>query len=126
MWQGKKISVIFPTYNEKDSIRAAVLDFFATGVVDEVIVVNNNAAPGTDEEVAGTGATLVYETKQGYGHAIRKGFEVAVGDGVIVSEPDGTFAGRDVVKLLAYAEDCDVVFGTRTHREFIWAGSNMG
>ncbi|MSQ09505.1 MAG: glycosyltransferase family 2 protein [Dehalococcoidia bacterium] len=114
MWQGKKISVIFPTFNEKDSIRAAVLDFFATGVVDEVIVVNNNAAAGTDEEVAGTGATLVYEIKQGYGHAIRKGFEVAVGDGVIVSEPDGTFAGRDVV------------FGTPTHREFIWDGSNMG
>jgi len=126
MWQGKTVSVIFPTYNEKDSIRAAVLDFFSTGVVDEVIVVNNNAAAGTDDEVAGTGATLVHETKQGYGYAVRKGFEVATGDEIIVSEPDGTFAGRDVLKLLAYAEDCDVVFGTRTHREFIWAGSNMG
>ncbi len=126
MWQGKKISVIFPTYNEKDSIRAAVLDFFVTGLVDEVIVVNNNAAPGTNEEVAGTGAIVFYETKQGYGHAIRRGLDAATGDGLIVSEPDGTFAGKDVVKLLAYADDCDVVFGTRTHREFIWAGSNMG
>lgn len=126
MWQGKKISVIFPTYNEKDSIRAAVIDFFATGVVDEVIVVNNNAAPGTDEEVEGTGAVICYEPMQGYGHAIRRGLDVATGDGLIVSEPDGTFVGRDVVKLLAYADDCDVVFGTRTHQEFIWEGANMG
>ena len=45
--------MIFPTYNEKDSIRAATLDVFATGLADEVIVVNNNAAQGTSEEVAG-------------------------------------------------------------------------
>lgn len=126
MWQGRTISVIFPTYNEKDSIRAAVLEFFATGVIDEIIVVNNNAAPGTDEEVAGTGAVVVHEPKQGYGQAIRRGLEVAKGEGIILSEPDGTFAGRDVLKLLAYADDCDVVFGTRTHRVFIWEGSNMG
>lgn len=126
MWQGKKISVVFPTYNEKDSIRAAVLDFFACGYVDEVVVVNNNAAPGTDDEVAGTGALLVYEAQQGYGYAIQRGLREATGDGVIVSEPDGTFSGSDVVKLLAYSGDCDVVFGTRTHPTFIWAGSNMG
>ena len=42
--------MILPTYNEKDSIRQVILDFFATGVVDEVIVVNNNAVAGTSEE----------------------------------------------------------------------------
>ena len=49
MWRDKSISVVFPTYNEKDSIRAAILDYFATGLVDEIIVVNNNAAAGTSE-----------------------------------------------------------------------------
>lgn len=126
MWQGKTVSVVFPTYNEKDSIRQAIEDFFKTGLVDEIIVVNNNAAPGTDEEVAQTKAVLVYEKRQGYGYAIRCGLKVATGDYIIVSEPDGTFYGSDVVKFLAYADDCEVVFGTRTHREFIWAGANMG
>ena len=37
------MAVIFPTYNEKDSIRRATLSYFATGLMDEVIVVNNNA-----------------------------------------------------------------------------------
>ncbi|GIW11173.1 MAG: hypothetical protein KatS3mg061_2230 [Dehalococcoidia bacterium] len=32
MWDGKTVSVIFPTYNERDSIRAAIEEFFATGV----------------------------------------------------------------------------------------------
>jgi hypothetical protein len=34
MWKGKRVAVIFPTYNEKDSIRAAILDYFATELVD--------------------------------------------------------------------------------------------
>ena len=32
----------------------------------------------------------------------------------MVAEPDGTFRGHDVLKLLAYAEDFDVVYGSRT------------
>jgi glycosyltransferase involved in cell wall biosynthesis len=56
MWRGKTVAVIFPTYNERDSIRAAMLEYFQTGLADQVIVVNNNAAPGTSEEIAGTGA----------------------------------------------------------------------
>ena len=47
MWHGHSVSVILPTYNEKDSIRQVIRDFLATGVVDEVMVINNNAAPGT-------------------------------------------------------------------------------
>lgn len=126
MWRGKSVSVIFPTYNERDSIRNVIEDFFATELVDEIIVVDNNAAPGTADAVRQTDAVLVREPRQGYGYAIQRGLIEATGDYLIVAEPDGTFAGRDVVKLLSYAEDCDVVFGTRTHPEFIWAGANMG
>ncbi len=126
MWHDKKVSVIFPTYNEKDSIRQAIIDFFANGYVDEIVVVNNNAAPGTDEEVAGTGARLVHESAQGYGHAIWRGLAEATGDLLIIAEPDGTFYGKDIIKLLAFCDDVPVVFGTRTAREFVWEGANMG
>jgi len=126
MWKNKKVSVIFPTYNEKDSIRDAIEDFFASGFVDEIIVVNNNAAKGTNEEVKKTNAKLVYEKKQGYGYAIWKGLGEAKGELFIISEPDGTFSGRDVIKLLAYSDDFDYVIGTRTTRELIWKDANMG
>jgi glycosyltransferase involved in cell wall biosynthesis len=126
MWKGKKVSVIFSTYNEKDSIKQSILDFQNTGVVDEIIVVNNNAAPGTDDEVRKTEAKIVYEKKQGYGHGYRKGLSVAKGDLLIMSEPDGTFLGKDVLKLLQYSDDFDVVFGTRTTSALILKGANMG
>ena len=126
MWRGKSISVILPTYNEKDSIFQSIQDFVETGVVDEVLVVNNNAASGTSEEVARTAAREVLEPRQGYGSAIQRGLREANGDYLVICEPDGTFLARDVYKLLAFADDFDVVFGSRTARMFIWHGANMG
>ncbi|OGL39041.1 MAG: glycosyl transferase [Candidatus Schekmanbacteria bacterium RIFCSPHIGHO2_02_FULL_38_11] len=125
MWKGKKVSVILPTYNEKDSIRQVIDDFYNTGYVDEVIVVNNNAAKGTKEEVGKTKAIQIFEEKQGYGYAIQRGFMESTGDLFVISEPDGTFCGKDIVKLLAYSEDFDAVFGTRTTSIMIWEGANM-
>jgi glycosyltransferase involved in cell wall biosynthesis len=126
MHRGKKVAVIFPTYNEKDSIRESILEYFSTGLVDEVIVVNNNAAAGTSEEVAGTGAREIFERRQGYGSALLCGLDNTDADLIIFSEPDGTFSGLDVPKLLAYSDDVPVVLGTRTSRQFIWRGANMG
>ena len=126
MWRGKTVAVIFPTYNEKDSIRAAAFDFRCDGLADEVIVVNNNAAPGTSEEIAGTGARELFEPRQGYGNALLCGIDNCHADLIVLAEPDGTFSGHDLLKLLAYSDDVPVVFGTRTSREFIWAGANMG
>ena len=126
MWEGKRVSVILPTYNEKNSIRKCILEFFATGFVDEVIVVNNNAAEGTSDEVRGTGALEIFEKRQGYGWACRKGLETATGDLLALCEPDGTFQPRDIHKLLVYSDDFEYVLGTRTTEEFIWAGANMG
>lgn len=126
MWEGKTVSVILPTYNEKDSIRACIDDFFATGFVDEVIVVNNNAAQGTAEEVAKTKARQVFERKQGYGNAIQRGLAEATGDLLVLCEPDGTFRARDIVRFLAYSDEFRVVLGTRTTRELIAERANMG
>ena len=125
MWDGKRVSVVLMTYAERDSIRRVIEGFFGTGVVDEVLVVDNNAQPGTVEEVRQTTARLVHEPLQGYGHAIRRGLSEAQGDLVVLAEPDGTFLPPDIVKLLAYSNECEVVFGTRTTRELIWSGANM-
>jgi glycosyltransferase involved in cell wall biosynthesis len=126
VWQGKTISVVLPTYNEKDSIYRCIQDFVETGVVDEVLVVNNNATPGTSEEIARTSAREVHETRQGYGFAIRRGLREATGEYIVICEPDGTFLPKDIFKLLAFADEFDVVYGSRTARMFIWRGANMG
>jgi glycosyltransferase involved in cell wall biosynthesis len=126
MHNGRTVSVALPTYNEKESIRRSIEGFFATGVVDEVVVCNNNAAPGTSAEVARTGAREVFETRQGYGWSCRAAMAETTGDLIVLAEPDGSFDPRDIHKLLAYAGDFDVVLGSRTNRELIWTGANMG
>ena len=126
MWNGHTVSVVLPTYNEKDSIRTSIREFEETSYVDEIVVVNNNAAPGTSEEVAQTTAREVHEPRQGYGFACQRGLSEASGDYIILSEPDSTFRGADIIKLLAYTPDSDLVLGTRTARIFIWQNANMG
>jgi hypothetical protein len=133
-WRGSRISVVLPTYNERESIRAAILDFASLDVVDEILVINNNAVPGTSDEIAAAAKHLpndtlvreIHEPRQGYGYAIQRGLHEADGDYIVISEPDGTFLGRDTFKLLAYVDDFDVVYGSRTARMFIWRGANMG
>lgn len=127
MWKSKSVSVVFSTYNERDSIRQQIEDCFATGFVDEVIVVNNNAAEGTNEEVAKTKARLIVEKRQGYGYGYQTGLRAAQTDIVIMSEPDGTYDHkRDLIKLLIYSDDFPIVFGTRTTQALILEGANMG
>jgi glycosyltransferase involved in cell wall biosynthesis len=126
MWQGHRVSVVFPAYNEEAGIASAVQDFGSLDAVDEVVVVDNNSRDATAARAAGAGARVVREPRQGYGHALRRGLAEADGEYVVLAEPDGTFMGKDVLKLLAYADDFDLVLGTRTTRELIWHGANMG
>jgi glycosyltransferase involved in cell wall biosynthesis len=126
MWNGRTVSVVLPTYNEKDSIAETIRAFDKLGVVDDILVVNNNAAKGTSDEVAMTSAREVLETRQGYGAAIRRGLAEVDTDLICICEPDGTFNPRDLTKLLPFTEDCDFVVGSRTVSNFIWDGANMG
>lgn len=127
MWNDKSIAVILPTYNEAGSIAGCVKGFEALGFVDDIVVVNNNAHPDTSGEVATTGAREVFETVQGYGAAIKRGIrETRDADLVCICEPDGTFDPTDIRKLLAFIEDSDVVFGSRTVQSYILSGANMG
>jgi glycosyltransferase involved in cell wall biosynthesis len=125
MWNGRTVSVVLMTYAERNSIRGVIDGFFDTGMVDEVLVVDNNAEAGTGDEVAKTSARLVHEPRQGYGSATRRGLSEASCELVVLAEPDGTFLPQDLPKLLVYSAECDAVFGTRTTRELIWHGANM-
>jgi len=126
MFLGKTLTLVLPTYNEKDSIKEVIERFEALGVVDEILVINNNAAKGTSEEVAPTSAREVLETLQGYGAANLRGIKEAKGDLIAICEPDATFLETDLFKLLEYSRDFDVVYGSRTMNDMIWEGANMG
>lgn len=127
MYNNKIVSVVFATYKEKDSVKAVIEDFFATGFVDEIVVVSNNAENGTDEEVKKTKARLIREPRQGYGHTYQTGIKEARGDYIILCEPDGTFIGSDLERFLVYAKSgFDVVLGSRTGQNTLLSGADMG
>jgi len=125
MWKNKRIQVVFPAYNEEESIRNAVEQFYSTGIIDEVIVVDNNSKDRTKEEILKTKANYIFEEVPGYGSALIRGLRESTADIIITCEPDGTFSADDIMKLLVYSGDFDIVFGTRTSKYCIWDGANM-
>jgi glycosyltransferase involved in cell wall biosynthesis len=125
MWNGKTVAVVLPTYNEKDSIATTIRQFEALEIVDDILVINNNAAEGTSSEVSRTGAREIIETRQGYGAAIQRGLREVDADLICICEPDGTFNPKDLLKLLPFTYECGFVVGSRTVSHFIWEGANM-
>ncbi len=126
MYNWQKVSVIFPAYNEEKNIYEAVKDFENTWYVDELIVIDNNSNDKTNELAKKSWAKVIKETNQWYGRANRRWLQEATWDIIITVEPDGTFIAKDILKLLIYSEEFDVVFGTRTSKEHIreWAKMN--
>ena len=67
------IKVIIPAYNEQDSIANVINDIPKN--VDEVIVISNNSTDNTEENARNAGATVLKESKKGYGFACLKGMD---------------------------------------------------
>jgi len=126
MYHNKSVSVVLATYREKKSIKKAIEDFFSSGFIDEVIVVDNNSEKGTIEEVCKTKATIIQEKRQGYGIAYQTGIKKAKGNFVVLCEPDGSYRAEDIEKFLIYADSgFDAVFGSRTEESAPFSKSEM-
>ncbi len=126
MWGGKRVSLILPIGDGQDSIERVLDTFEVAGVIDEIVVVRHDATPGPRARVGKIRTREVVAPRPGPGAAIRCGFREAGGDFLLVADPDGSFCARDVRKLLAYAEDFDVVYGSRTVAEPVWQGGPIG
>jgi len=68
-----KIKVIIPAFNEEGSIHKVVHDI--PSIVDEVVVVSNNSTDNTELVAKKAGATVLLETRKGYGYACLKGMD---------------------------------------------------
>jgi glycosyltransferase involved in cell wall biosynthesis len=114
------IKVIIPAYNEEDSIANVVNDI--PKIVDEVIVVSNNSTDKTEENAAKAGATVLKESRRGYGYACLKGMEYIASFGFaqlpdIVVFLDGDYSDypEQLTEIIApiMNDDLDFVIGAR-------------
>jgi glycosyltransferase involved in cell wall biosynthesis len=67
-----RVHVIIPAFNEEESIGKVVSEI-PTGIVSEVIVVNNASSDHTATVALNAGATVLHEPRRGYGYACLKG-----------------------------------------------------
>jgi len=112
------ISVIIPALNEEEVIAAVARDCLATGLPDQVIVVDNGSTDCTAERARGAGAKVVAEPTAGYGRACAAGIRALPADCDIVVFLDGDgsdcseFMGR-LIQPIARDQQ-DFVIGSRT------------
>jgi len=114
-----KIVVIIPAMNEEGSIGKVVQEI-PKDLVAEILVCNNNSTDKTKEVAQEAGATVLDETRPGYGWACLKGMEYAaqmqeLPD--IICFIDGDYSDypeemREVVAPII-DEDIDMVIGSR-------------
>ena len=113
-----------PTYNERENLQPMIR---ALGGVldtpsDRVLVIDDGSPDGTGEVADRLAAELPWvsvlhrETKEGIGPAYVAGFRHALADGAeLVLEMDCDFSHEpaDVPRLIAAADDADLVLGSR-------------
>lgn len=116
----RAVSVVIPAYNEgahvADQVRAVQRVMDASGWTCEIIVVDDGSSDGTAEKAAAVGGVRVLRRRRnrGYGAALKVGIAHARHPWILITDADGTYPVEAIPKLLALAEDADMVVGART------------
>ena len=119
----RKLSVVVPVYNERNTLVEIVRRMRAVELPDsierEIIVVDDGSDDGTRDVLRQLGDSTVrvvmHAHNRGKGAAVRTGFEHATGDYVLVQDADLEYDPEDWPRLLApvLSGKARVVYGSR-------------
>jgi glycosyltransferase involved in cell wall biosynthesis len=120
----KKLSIVIPVYNEKDTIKEILKKVKAVNLGDiesEIILVDDFSTDGTREilkdlQKLDKGLKVFFKAENtGKGFTLKEGFKHTTGDYVIVQDADLEYDPQDYIKLLReLTEDgAQVIYGSR-------------
>jgi glycosyltransferase involved in cell wall biosynthesis len=118
---GFKLSVVIPVYNEERWIREIVRRVRAVPIPKELLLIDDCSKDSTRQILQSEIAQLpdckifLQEKNQGKGAALRRGFQEATGNVVIVQDADLEYDPAEYPRLIQPIIDgrADVVFGSR-------------
>ncbi|MDG2194790.1 MAG: glycosyltransferase family 2 protein [Polaribacter sp.] len=115
------IKVIIPAYNEENSIAHVIHDI--PSMVNEIIVISNNATDNTEKNAKNAGATVLQENRKGYGYACLKGMDYiskqeAAPDIVVFLDGDYSDYPEQLTEIITpiVQNDIDFVIGARVKK----------
>lgn len=113
------IKVIIPAFNEASAIGNVIKDI--PSLVSEIIVVDNGSSDETPKVAEEAGATVLQESKKGYGYACLKGMQYISNQNVkpaIIVFLDGDYSDypEELIKIIKpiLENNIDMVIGART------------
>lgn len=120
------LSIVLPAHNEEENIKNTLdkcLSYVEQNIRDyEIIVVNDGSVDRTREiaeklSAENSGIKLVnHKVNQGYGSALRSGFDAATKDYVFLMDSDGQFDISDLNALIPHVGENQAVIGYRRNR----------
>ncbi|GAB4116279.1 MAG: glycosyltransferase family 2 protein [Acidobacteriota bacterium] len=121
-----RLSVVIPVFNERATIEELLRRVRVVSIDKEIVVVDDGSTDGTREilqrivahqgDSDGGSIRVFYQSRnQGKGAAVRRGFEEAKGEVVIIQDADLEYHPEDYERLLLPIErgEADVVYGSR-------------
>ncbi|UCG68438.1 MAG: glycosyltransferase [Thermoplasmata archaeon] len=113
-----KVSIVLPTYNERENIVNLIQAVFEQVKDDcEVVVVDDNSPDGTwklVEEIDDFRVKLIRRMdEKGLASAIKRGIEASEGDVVVVMDTDFSHPTETIPELIATTRDFHIARGSR-------------